>query len=125
MKAYGKRHLASSICDVRGPSLQWLFVFIPFGDLPQDDITADLSRPRSRQHGHDHCVPHLTMERMIGRTFYKRLRLLNGRSETVTTRFELDEATGQLVEHITMQTHDARWQAIAGHAARAPRRSSR
>jgi hypothetical protein len=65
------------------------------------------------------------MERMIGRTFYKRLRLLNGRSQTVTTRFELDEATGLLVEHITMQTHDARWQAIAGHAARAPRRSSR
>jgi hypothetical protein len=54
------------------------------------------------------------MERMIGRTFYKRLRLLNGRSETVTTRFELDEATGQLVEHITMQTHDARWQPSPG-----------
>jgi hypothetical protein len=48
------------------------------------------------------------MERMIGRTFYKRLRLLNGGSETVTTRFELDEATGQLVEHVTMQTHDGR-----------------
>ena len=42
---------------------------------------------------------------MIGRTFYKRLRLLNGSSETVTTRFELDEATGQLIEHVTMQTH--------------------
>jgi hypothetical protein len=54
------------------------------------------------------------MERMIGRTFYKRLRLLNGRSETVTTRFELDEATGQLVEHVTMQTHDARLRGIAG-----------
>jgi hypothetical protein len=48
------------------------------------------------------------MERMIGRTFYRRVRLLNGRSETVTTRFEIDEATGQLVEHVTMQTNDAR-----------------
>jgi hypothetical protein len=62
------------------------------------------------------------MEGMIGRTFYKRLRLLNGRSEIVTTRFELDEATGQLVEHITMQTYNARFQAIARHAARTPRR---
>lgn len=44
---------------------------------------------------------------MIGRTFYKRFRLLNGKSETVTTRFELDEATGRLVEHVTMQTHEA------------------
>jgi len=65
------------------------------------------------------------MERMIGRTFYKRLRVLDGRSETVTTRFELDEATGQLVEHVTMQTHAARWQGIVGHAARAARRTSR
>ena len=65
------------------------------------------------------------MERLIGRTFYKRLRLLNGRSETVTTRFELDEVTGQLVEHVTMQTHDAPFQGTAGHAARSPRRTSR
>jgi hypothetical protein len=64
------------------------------------------------------------MERRIGRTFYKRLRLLNGRSETVTTRFELDEATGQLVEHVTMQTHD-RLQGTPGHAARTPWRTSR
>jgi hypothetical protein len=63
------------------------------------------------------------MERMIGRTFYKRLRLLNGRSETVTTRFELDEATGRLVEHVTMQTHDARLEGTAAHPARAPRAS--
>jgi hypothetical protein len=65
------------------------------------------------------------MERRIGRTFYKRLRLLNGRSETVTTRFELDEATGQLVEHVTMQTHDARWHGTRAHPARAPWRTSR
>jgi hypothetical protein len=65
------------------------------------------------------------MERRIGRTFYKRLRLLNGRSETVTTRFELDEATGQLVEHVTMQTHDRQLQGTTGHAARAPWRTSR
>lgn len=65
------------------------------------------------------------MERMIGRTFYKRLRLPNGRSECVTTRFELDEATGQLVEHVTMQTHAARWDGIAGRGARAGRRTSR
>jgi hypothetical protein len=51
--------------------------------------------------------------------------VLNGRSETVTTRFELDEATGQLVEHVTMQTHAAPLQGIVGHAARAARRTSR
>jgi hypothetical protein len=65
------------------------------------------------------------MERIVGRTFYKRLRLPNGRSERVTTRFELDEATGQLVEHITMQTHEARLQGMAGRVARAPRQASR
>jgi hypothetical protein len=65
------------------------------------------------------------MERMIGRTFYKRLRLLNGRSETVTTRFELDEATGRLIEHVTVQTHDAPLEDSAAHPARAPRRVSR
>jgi hypothetical protein len=48
------------------------------------------------------------MERMINRTFYRRVRLLNGRSETVTTRFEIDEATGLLIEHVTMQTSVAR-----------------
>lgn len=42
---------------------------------------------------------------MIGREFVKRLRLLNGRSETITTRFELDKAGG-LVEHVTVETHD-------------------
>jgi hypothetical protein len=65
------------------------------------------------------------MERMIGRIFYKRLRLLNGRSETVTTRFELDEATGRLIEHVTMQTHWAPLEGTAAHPARAARRSSR
>lgn len=42
---------------------------------------------------------------MIGRDFFKRLRLLNGRTETIKTRFELNEA-GQLVEHVTVETHD-------------------
>ena len=42
---------------------------------------------------------------MIGREFVKRLKLLHGRSETVRTRFELDNAGG-LVEHITLETHD-------------------
>jgi hypothetical protein len=42
---------------------------------------------------------------MIGRDFYKRLRLLNGRSETIRTRFELNQG-GQLIEHITLETHD-------------------
>jgi hypothetical protein len=65
------------------------------------------------------------MERIIGRTFYKRLRLPNGRLECVTTRFEVDEATGQLVEHVTMQTHGARWDGGAERSTRAPRRTSR
>jgi hypothetical protein len=43
---------------------------------------------------------------MIGRDFFKRLRLLNGRSETVRTRFELNGA-GRLVEHVVVETHDA------------------
>jgi hypothetical protein len=85
------------------------------------DITANIGVAASGQHGPDRCVPHLTMKRMIGRTFYKRLRLLNGESETVTTRFELDEATGLLVEHVTMQTHV---HGLRTQAARATRRSS-
>jgi hypothetical protein len=44
---------------------------------------------------------------MIGREFRRRLRLLQGRSETITTRFELTDA-GHLVEHISMETHDRR-----------------
>ena len=44
---------------------------------------------------------------MIGREFRRRLRLLQGRSETITTRFELTD-TGHLVEHISMETHDRR-----------------
>jgi hypothetical protein len=44
---------------------------------------------------------------MIGREFRKRLRLLQGRSETITTRFELTE-TGGLVEHVSLETHDRR-----------------
>jgi hypothetical protein len=42
---------------------------------------------------------------MIGRDFFKRLRLLNGRSETIKTRYELDKA-GRLVEHVELETHD-------------------
>jgi hypothetical protein len=42
---------------------------------------------------------------MIGREFVKQLRLRNGRIETIRTRFEL-VANGQLVEHITIETHD-------------------
>ena len=64
------------------------------------------------------------MERIIGRTFYQRLQLPNGRLECVTTRFEVDEATGLLVEHVTMQTHEARF-GIPGRVSRSPRRSSR
>jgi hypothetical protein len=44
---------------------------------------------------------------MIGREFRKRLRLLRGRSETITTRFELTDQ-GQLVEHVSLETHDRR-----------------
>jgi hypothetical protein len=44
---------------------------------------------------------------MIGREFRKRLRLLQGRSETITTRFELTD-TGRLVEHVLLETHDRR-----------------
>ena len=44
---------------------------------------------------------------MIGREFRKRLRLLQGRSETITTRFELTDA-GHLVEHVSLETHDRR-----------------
>ena len=44
---------------------------------------------------------------MIGREFRKRLRLLQGRSEIITTRFELTDA-GHLVEHVSLETHDRR-----------------
>ena len=44
---------------------------------------------------------------MIGREFRKRLRLLQGRIETITTRFELTD-DGQLVEHVCLETHDRR-----------------
>jgi hypothetical protein len=44
---------------------------------------------------------------MIGREFRRRVRLLQGRSETITTRFELTEG-GRLVEHISLETHDRR-----------------
>jgi hypothetical protein len=44
---------------------------------------------------------------MIGREFRKRLRLVQGRSETITTRYELDE-TGRLIEHITLETNERR-----------------
>jgi hypothetical protein len=44
---------------------------------------------------------------MIGREFRKRVRLLQGRSETITTRFELTDE-GNLVEHVSLETHDRR-----------------
>ena len=44
---------------------------------------------------------------MIGRDFYKHLKLLGGRSETIRTRFEFDSA-GRLVEHIGVWTQDGR-----------------
>ena len=44
---------------------------------------------------------------MIGREFRKRLRLVQGRSETITTRYELDKA-GRLIEHVTLETNERR-----------------
>ena len=44
---------------------------------------------------------------MIGREFRRRRRLLPGRSETITTRFELTDQ-GRLVEHVSLETHDRR-----------------
>ena len=44
---------------------------------------------------------------MIGREFRKRVRLLLGRSETITTRFELTDE-GNLIEHVCLETHDRR-----------------
>ena len=42
---------------------------------------------------------------MIGREFVKHLRLRHGRIETIKTRFELTKG-GELVEHVTVETHD-------------------
>jgi len=42
---------------------------------------------------------------MIG--FRKWRRLLHGRRETITTRYELNKA-GRLVEHVTLETNDRR-----------------
>jgi hypothetical protein len=41
---------------------------------------------------------------MIGREFTKKIKLLNGRHETIKTKFELAE--GQLVEYVELETHD-------------------
>jgi hypothetical protein len=41
---------------------------------------------------------------MIDREFTKRIRLLNGRHETIKTKFQLE--AGQLVEHVELQTYD-------------------
>jgi hypothetical protein len=41
---------------------------------------------------------------MIDREFTKRIRLLNGRHETIKTKFELE--AGRLVEHVELQTFD-------------------
>jgi hypothetical protein len=56
---------------------------------------------------------------MIGRDFFKRLRLLNGRSETIKTRYELDKA-GRLVEHVELQTHDKPAPGATGAPLRRP-----
>jgi len=56
---------------------------------------------------------------MIGRDFFKRLRLLNGRSETIKTRYELDKA-GRLVEHVELQTHDKPAPGTTGDPLRRP-----
>jgi hypothetical protein len=46
---------------------------------------------------------------MIGRDFFRSLRLLNGRTETIKTRFELNE-NGRLVEHVYIcKPHNVRW----------------
>ena len=42
---------------------------------------------------------------MIGREFVKWLRLLQGRAESIKTRFELNK-DGELVEHVILETHD-------------------
>ena len=42
---------------------------------------------------------------MIGREFAKHLRLRHGRIETIKTRFELNKC-GELVEHVSVETHD-------------------
>jgi hypothetical protein len=42
---------------------------------------------------------------MMGREFVKQLRLRGGLVETIRTRFELNDA-GQLVEHVTLETHE-------------------
>ena len=44
---------------------------------------------------------------MIGREFVRRLRLLRGRTQVITTRFELTDS-GCLVEHVALETHDRR-----------------
>jgi hypothetical protein len=44
---------------------------------------------------------------LIGRTFCKRLRLLRGRTQVITNRFELTDS-GRLVEHVALETHDRR-----------------
>lgn len=42
---------------------------------------------------------------MIGREFVRRLRWSHGRTEIITTRFELDEQ-GQLIEHVTVEVQE-------------------
>ena len=50
---------------------------------------------------------------IIGRELVKRLRLLNGRSESIRTRFEVD-AAGLFVEHVVVETHDQPTRGAAG-----------
>ena len=41
---------------------------------------------------------------MIDREFTKRIRLLNGRHETIKTKFQLE--ADRLVEHVVLETFD-------------------
>ena len=51
----------------------------------------------------------------IGQELVKRLRLLHGRCESITTGFEVD-AAGRLIEHVIVQTHEAPETCVsAGH----------
>lgn len=61
---------------------------------------------------------------MIGRVFVKRPRLLQGGSEIIKTRFELNE-TGQLVEHVIVETHDRPQFTATVNQPQQPREESR
>jgi hypothetical protein len=61
-------------------------------------------------------------DHVIGREFIKKMKLLNGRSETIMNRYEMDKA-GRLVEHVQLETHDrpkGTLDAPAPHGVRRP-----